>query len=140
MKFLEWLVENTAQDVKKGFDALAGAFKVGADEKNTEYAKRIISGEAPEVVLQGMRPNGAMWNAVMQKVQELQPKTASATTQFSVSGLEDKLGLGRGVLAVEVSRDKKFAFVRNRLNGKSITASPTPEGIEQAAKKLFSLI
>ena len=137
--FLEWLTEDTAGEIKNAFDSFGGAFKQGMDEKNTEYANRILAGERPEVVLQGMRPNGAMWNAVMQKVQELQ-QTNQPQTQFSISGLENKLGLRNGSLAVDKSRDGRFVFVRNRLNGKSISTQPTPQSIEQAARKLFSLV
>lgn len=152
-KFIEWLQEHDAQtgtQIKNAFKSMGDGMREGADEKATEYAKRILAGESPDVVMQGFIPNGAMWNSVMKRVQELQqanknqqmksPTAQPQPEQFSISSLENKLGLRNGSLAVDMSKDKNLAFVRNRLNGKSISTQPTPQHIEQAAKKLFSII
>lgn len=156
--FIHWLLlrneNDTAQQVQGAFNDLRGAYKQGADAKNLEYAKRIVAGEDPTVVMQGLRQGGAMWTAVMQQVEQLkkgsgggmppalQPQQASPPQPqpFSVSGLESKLGIRTGTLSVEKSKDGQYVFVRNRLNGKSVSAQPNPQAIEQAAKKLFGLI
>jgi len=125
----------TAADINAAFQGMTGAFHDMKGRKITEYAQRIINGEKPEIVLQGFNQNGAMWTSVMQKVQQLQGQNT-----FSVSTLENKLGIKNGSLSITPSKDKRYIFVRNRFNGQSISVNPNPQEIEAAAKKLFGLV
>lgn len=69
--FQEFLEENMASQIQGAFGALGSAITSSADQKTLEYAQRILKGEDPNYVLQGIKPNGAMWSSVMKKVQEL---------------------------------------------------------------------
>jgi hypothetical protein len=69
--FHEWLNEDAADDIRHAMNSIAKGVGPAADRKVEEYAKRIIGGESPEDVLQGLKPGGVMWNSVMSKVQEL---------------------------------------------------------------------
>lgn len=60
--------------------------------KQEEYAKRIIAGEPPEQVLQGQKPNGAVWNLVMQRVAKLKQQQQPQQPQIKLSDFEDKVG------------------------------------------------
>ena len=69
--FNEWLTEDAADDIRYAFDGVGRGVGPAADKKVDEYDKRIIGGETPEDVLQGLKQGGAIWNSVMSKVQEL---------------------------------------------------------------------
>jgi hypothetical protein len=137
MKFKNWLTENTANDVKSGMDALSGGLKHGMEEKNLEYAKRIVAGEDPNVVMQGIKINGIMWQRVMQKVAELKGQQQQQNNQFSIAGLEQKLGFKPGTFDIRPSKDGQHIFVRNRATGKYKAVGHNPQEIEQAAKELY---
>lgn len=144
MEFKTWFESNdTAADVAAGFDALRGGFKDMTERKVMEYAQRVMNGERPEDVMQGLRVGGAMWQAVMAKVAELQgqqqPKSSQGP-QLSVSDLERRLGVRAGTLSITPSRDGRHIYVRNRLNGQSITVNADVQEIEAAARKLFGLV
>lgn len=173
--FKEWLnLENQTPNFKGMFDGIAGGFDQAKAKKNDEYARRIIAGEDPKQVMQGIVPNGAMWTAVMNRVQELQGKTTmkpqsqpvvptkplsvpvnkpiipqatvppvsnqTPQNQISVSGLEQKFGLRPKSLDLQVSKDQKYVFVRNRLNGKALNSGMNPAEVEATVKKLFGLL
>jgi hypothetical protein len=73
--------QQTADQLKAVFDGMAGGAAQGANDKQVEYAKRILAGESPEQVMGGsFKPGGGAWNAVLAKVQELraQQKPAAA--------------------------------------------------------------
>lgn len=82
--------------------------------------------------------------AVLESQARLHQSTLKPNLQqqkFSISELEQKLGLRQGSLSVEKSnRDQNLVFVRNKITGKSQATQATPESIEVAAKKVFSLI
>ena len=80
--FNEWLNEDAADDIRHAINGIAKGVGPAADKKVEEYAKRILGGEAPEDVLQGLKPSGAIWNSVMSKVQELK-----GSGRVSLSGL-----------------------------------------------------
>jgi len=138
MDFRGWINEVDAwnQGIEDAIGGLGGAFKAGAEAKALEYAKRIISGEDPNVVLQGMKPNGAVWTAVMAMVEKLK---GGDQGQISISGIEQKLGIQPGSLDLQSSKTPGFVFVRNRLTGKSVSVKPDPKEIENAARQLFGL-
>jgi hypothetical protein len=135
--FNQWLAEadTTAADINKAFGGLAGAAQQGANDKILEYARRIASGEDPAMVLQGFQQGGPLWNAVMAKVRELQ-----GSQTLSISGLEKKLNLRPGSLALEKSKDGSKVFVRNKLSGQAVAVNPSVQEIETAARKLFGMV
>lgn len=59
------------QGINGAFQGMVSGIGEQAAKKVEEYAKRIINGEDPNQVMQGIKLNGATWNLVMQKVQEL---------------------------------------------------------------------
>lgn len=74
--FSQWLQENYSTinnptNITKTFQGWGEGIKKGSQDKNIEYAKRIIAGEKPEVVMDGIKVNGVMWNNVMNIVQQL---------------------------------------------------------------------
>lgn len=74
--FNQWLQEyhstiDKTIDITQVFQGWGDAIKKSGQAKNLEYAKRIIAGEKPESVMDGIRVNGAMWNSVMDLVQKL---------------------------------------------------------------------
>lgn len=76
----------TADQIKQVFDNLQGTFGEAAHKKNLEYAKRILAGEDPNDVLQGLKVGGAMWNAVMTLV-----NNAKNQKQISLSDLSNQV-------------------------------------------------
>jgi hypothetical protein len=66
----------TAADVAAAFDALGSGVQQGASDKQTEYAQRILAGENPADVMQGIKQGGAMWTLVMDRAAQLQAQTA----------------------------------------------------------------
>lgn len=51
--------------------ALGGGVKEGAADLINRNAQRIVSGESPEAVMQGLKPGGATWTAVMERVAQV---------------------------------------------------------------------
>jgi hypothetical protein len=66
-------------DISGGLAAVGAGIAAGGKEKALEYAKRIVAGEDPEVVLQGQKRGGATWTAVLHEVAKL--KMAQSQTQ-----------------------------------------------------------
>jgi hypothetical protein len=74
--FTQWLQEyystiDKPSEIAQVFQGWGDGIKKAGQAKNLEYAKRIIAGEKPEVVMDGIRVNGVMWNSVMDLVQQL---------------------------------------------------------------------
>jgi hypothetical protein len=136
--FNEWLKESAATDTTSGMGAFKDALGSSFDEKNDQYAKRIIAGEDPHVVMSGVRVGGVMWQKVMQRVEEIKAGNKPvASNQVSVSDLEKRIGIPPNALSLTMSRDNKYAFVRNRHTGQSVNVQPDPASIEKAARQLF---
>lgn len=129
-----------ANDIHNLFSGNKEAFQANTNQKNIEYAKRIIAGEKPEVVMQGITPNGPFWNAVMQQVQALKGGNPAPSNTASIQAIENKLGIKNGTLSLQPSQDGKYIFVRNRLNGQSLSTTPDQQSIENTVKKLFNLV
>jgi hypothetical protein len=87
--FNEWLNEGAADDIRHAMNGIAKGVGPAADNKVEEYAKRIIGGETPEDVLQGLKPSGAMWNSVMSRVQELKGPSRVVSLSDLASGVAD---------------------------------------------------
>ena len=95
--FIEWLQIENAPNIKDLFTNIGSGYKDAQRQKNIEFAKRIINGESPETVLQGFKPNGAWWQAVMREVeilrqpQQNQPQQ-NQPQQISLSTFANKIG------------------------------------------------
>jgi hypothetical protein len=87
--FQEWLSEGAADDIRHAFDGIGGGVGPAADKKAEEYAKRIIGGETPEDVLQGLKQGGAIWNSVMSKVEELKGSGRVVRLSDLAGGVDD---------------------------------------------------
>lgn len=83
--FVEWIKENAASQMQNSFTSLGNPITGAADQKVIDYAQRILKGENPNMVLQGQKTNGAMWNSVMKKVEELKQNSSQKTTSQQVT-------------------------------------------------------
>lgn len=55
--------------------ALGSGIGEAAAERATRYAERIIKGESPESVMDGIKPDGPTWRAVMERVEQLRSQS-----------------------------------------------------------------
>lgn len=154
MNFKNWLQENdTANQISNAFAGMAGGIDSGVQDMNMKYAQRILAGERPEDVLQGLKVNGHVWTSVMALVQQLRAKQAPQpqqtpqqvsqqpqAQQLSVSGIEQRLGVANGSLAIQPSGDGKSVFVRNRHTGQVLQSPMNPAEIEATARKVFGMV
>ncbi len=143
--------------------ALAGGAKQGAAEQAARYAQRIINGEKPETVLEGLNPEGATAKATMAKVAEMQgeakgtpqtppaetsaPSEANALTTEEIVDFKQAvkdLGFGKNrPLTPEIEKMLKDAIVgqRNAPKGPQVIQpeAPAPEAKPEAAKGPLTL-
>lgn len=112
---------------------MGGGIVEGGKQKAMDYAKRIIAGEDPEVVMQGI--GKIMRQMVWDFVKQLQGK--DNPSEFSVSKLEASLGVDKGTFEIKTTRDGKHVIVRHRPTGRVETVPPDPKSIEAAARSLI---
>lgn len=80
-------------EIDAAFQNFGAGAAIGAADKVLEYAKRVLAGEAIEKVLVGLNPNGAFWNSVVKKLQELQGQNPANSQSLvdSLRGYEQKV-------------------------------------------------
>lgn len=118
------------------FSQMGEGVHEAAKNKQMEYAKRISNGEKPEDVLQGIKPNGAMWNEVMKYVKK-EPESAKPdhpvydTVKTDKKKEEPKLTrYGR----YGVHQDPSGAWVITKDNGKHDAFASEKEANDKANK------
>lgn len=108
--------EGVAKGIEDLFGNLGKGIHDAADAKANEYAQRILKGEKPEAVLEGVKPNGAMWTKVMARVAELSPEPAP------------KLGARQPVLAIGKGEEAGTDSAGRPLFRHSVTADGKEAG------------
>lgn len=138
----QWL-ENNWQNAAAGF-GMQGAFTHNVQQKNLQQAQQFIAcggnKECEAQVMSGIKPNGAMWNAIMTIVAQLTGQQSQQPQQdYSqlAKEIEKKFSIRDGTLDISPAKDGRV-FVRNRFTGKYLASSP--QDIEANARKVIGIM